>query len=92
MQLPKLIHTFKAVQLLRRKFKTVAILAADNPKQAWKSEPLFTVHKLDRFGTESSEVEAEEVNTKRKLSTHFSLCCFFYDTFKSGLSQNDSFL
>lgn len=45
----KLTESFKAVQILRKKFRNEKVSLTNNTKTGWESEPMFMKHNLDNF-------------------------------------------
>lgn len=68
MQIPELTETSRAVKMLREKSRRGGITLNDNPKTVWEAEPVFDVHKLDKFRAESNTIKAKLMEKDRKFS------------------------
>lgn len=56
-----LIASSRAVVLLRKKNNVGEVHFTDNAKDIWMSDPVFTEHTLDKFGTILSRTGAEDM-------------------------------
>lgn len=67
----RLTASYKAVLLLRKKFKKGEVTADDNPKYVWLSSPTFISHNLHTFRTRFNRIKSEELGDDGKYSTFY---------------------